>query len=307
MKYSDRILKMALEESIYHMIMESKVTDKCIDDFGKELFGDFLNKKEKDTDIEARYFEKIWDFVADNDKHPKLKSALIHLKKCTKDYPEILKPDSNVLYRGTVGREDLIKKHYIKSLKEVEAFLKMPKKKIGDNTYVLLEKSYSYKPRHEIQSWSTKIYKAEEFTPGGKSSDSDEWDAPKVVYQATSSDKDLIFSTKFMNKIAKKALGDTEYEIIRIGGPINVQVWLCITRNFVGNFVDTSVVESMESACDALERDEMDIWDVMIDFLVKSGYNRKELKDVFKDGTLISAGLRKDFKTMERFLGVLFK
>ena len=213
---TNRILKLALEESIYRTIMESKVSDKCADAFGQELFGEFRGKREKDTDLERSYIQLLRYFVGDNKKHPTLKKALLHLKDCMKEYPEVLKPDKNILFRGTKMKLDLLSK-YVKA----DFSLLKTRKSFAGKLYCVFDKSYVYKPRYEIQSWTTKPEYAEAFATGH--------DDP-VIYELFANPKEILFNTTFLNKVSKSEGLEEEYEIIRIGKNIKVKAWVRVPK-----------------------------------------------------------------------------
>ena len=310
---TNRILKLALEESIYRTIMESKMSDKCIDDFGNELFGEYRGKKEPDTKIEIRYFDKLWGFVDNNKKHPKLKTALMHLKECTKEYPEILKPDSNIIYRGAAAKDDLKKKLFITNLKSLEKFLSYPTKNIKGQKWALVDKSYKYNPTFEVQSWSTKISVAENFTPGGGSYiGAMGFSKAMVIYQAKVGEKELLFNTKFMNKISRDTIGSNEYEILRIGKSLNVEAWVCVSENVVGELIDEKLFRTINYMAGITNREFKTIvfskeligemLNSLIDFLVKSGYKEKELREVFSSSGLLSDDLINDLKYLIKFV-----
>ena len=129
-------------------INESETSNtSCINSFGKELFGNQFGGSEKNTRLEDEYVQLINQF-GDSDFGVSINSKLIdamnNLKKCTSTYPEVLIPDSEILYRGS----NLPFGFFLKN------GLKMTQEGVD----------YIYKPKTPIQSWTANEKVAEQFT-----------------------------------------------------------------------------------------------------------------------------------------------
>lgn len=201
MKPSERILRNAFGKD-FHVIQEAKVSQDCIDKFGEELFGNFLGGKEADTEYEDYVFKRVEDFVDGGGNQSQAKKAFMDLKDCMKDYPDILEPPSRTLFRGTKIRE-LPNNLNLSKFDDMRKILKLPHK---DHHVVF--KNYTYKPRGEIQSWTTSRKIADEFVG--------EHHGYGGVLYASFPKSELLFNTSFMNKISIKKLGSSEYEVVRI-------------------------------------------------------------------------------------------
>lgn len=129
-------------------INESETSNtSCVSNFGKELFGTQFGGSEKNTRLEDEYAQLIKQF-GDSDFGTTINSKLIdamdNLKKCTSTYPEVLIPDTEILYRGS----NLPLGFFLKN------GLKMTQEGVD----------YIYKPKTPIQSWTANEKVAEQFT-----------------------------------------------------------------------------------------------------------------------------------------------
>jgi len=175
--------------------------DACFKLFQDTLFGDILGKKEKDTKTEKEISDDLEDFVIgnlDGRSKDKLVSAFKKLKKCTKHFPKELIPEKNVLYRGVHMGAKRFRDNVIKVVVD---------KKGG------ITGTMKWKAKGAIQSWTTKKDVTETFATSY-----DDDDILGIIMKAKFSPKDLLFSSKFLEKFkAKLGQGiENEHEIIRI-------------------------------------------------------------------------------------------
>jgi len=184
--------------------MEEK-SKGCLARFGNYLFGEFKEfykeEKEKDTQTEEMIFAYIKDFIDGEFTGNKKDSVLIHafeeLKKCQKDYPEVLKPDVSKLYRGiTLAEKDLQN-------------IKLVNKNSKHNKNAVIGK-YNYYGKSKIQSWTPKFELAKKFAKLNKDN------KIPVVLEYNFTNKSLLFNTKFLVALSKLAGFKDESEIIRI-------------------------------------------------------------------------------------------
>jgi len=197
------------------LIVEKKATmSKCEKMFGDYLFGEFTSfyksEKEGNTPTEEDLFQVIWKFISGDYMEGSVDKALYNafkqLQNCMSEFPMVLKPDTNVLYRGTT-----LNKHtpFVGSKYGLgdDAILKSLKKWNGSDAFISV-KGGTYKPRQSVQSWTAKEHIAVDFAKTnimGKG-------IITAYFKAKIPKGDLLFNTKFMN-----SFDYTEHEIIRLG------------------------------------------------------------------------------------------
>ena len=204
----------------FKTFLTEQKTSECEARFGEYLFGElkpfYKKEKEADTPTEKMIFSFVKDFIVGEYDRKGVDSVLIHafneLKKCQKDYPEVIKPNSKTLYRG-IG----IDKGDVKNIKDLKP---SSKRKIwGDPTSVGV---YKYAGRSKVQSWSESFGTAFDFASGPNN-----MNKIPVVLEYTFSEKALLFNTKFLNSLSKDVGYSQENEIIRIENkPINTKVYI---------------------------------------------------------------------------------
>lgn len=221
------------------LLLEGESNKNCIDNFGKELFGDQFGGFEKNTKLEDEYVNMIKNFGDINfgsNLNPKIIDALQHLKQCVSTYPEILIPESETVYRGSNMRLSFFIKNGLK---------------LSENGI-----DYRYNPRTAVQSWSADEKIASQFA-----GDYDE-DLAKlgktfikyqsrgikhedkfflevltkkeymnlivpILYVADVDGNDFLFKHKYFNKLT----GENEDEVIRVSSePINVKLKVNISK-----------------------------------------------------------------------------
>lgn len=223
-------IKKLVKEQL-ELIMEKKITQKCFEKFQNTLFGSNKRFYGKIVEPNTKEEEGIWremlkfvsgEYMGFEKTSKSLIHALMSLKACTKDYPNVLKPDTKKIYRGTsVKAQDLIKRFKLKT-SDVDAMM------IGDlagfkteylngSPYMVTKKPYTYAPTSKVQSWTSDVTTAIGFSDDNVK---DLYDVP-VIVQKTFPENELLFNTKFMNTLHASR---DEFEIIRIGKQIKADV-----------------------------------------------------------------------------------
>jgi hypothetical protein len=121
-----------------NLLLEHAITS-CERTFGKELFGQELGGSEKDTKTEKDYANAIHNFTKHEfgrNINPELLKALDNLKKCSSSYPEVLIPESTVVYRSVNTT--------------LSTFINLKQPFITKTPF-----NYQYKANAPIQSWTT--------------------------------------------------------------------------------------------------------------------------------------------------------
>ena len=173
-------------------------------DFEKVAFGDFQNRRERDTEDEARIFLALRSFIrgATPENKATADAALKELLHLKSRYPDVLEPDVAVCYRGT----QLQKQDYMKLAAQ-------------GNKKKLLRIDYTYTPRSSIRSWTTKNKIAASFAlTGGEDLDSG-WERHSHPYPAiiqATVDQTFVMNSGFTDQLSNEFLGRSESEIIRI-------------------------------------------------------------------------------------------
>jgi len=218
--------------NLYESLLRESSAESCVASFGKELFGQNLGGNERNTNIEDKYADEIYDFT-DNmygeETRPEFIVAIKNLKGCVNTYPEILIPNSTTVYRG----EMIEAKYFITN-------------KLVIQTSGLF--NYTYKAPSMIQSWSHDIDVASTFgnydtlnevaeklagiggfgSPEGRIKllqyiIKDDVRLP-FIFQYKSTPNDFLFKSKYFKKLSSNSHED---EIIRINNkPINVKAKL---------------------------------------------------------------------------------
>ncbi len=168
--------------------------DKAQELYGKILFGDLLEKGERDTKIEERIYKLMQEFVLGKGMDRYFLKFLKELRDAKVHFPDVLKPDAKIVYRGS-----RIDKHILENLTDGKTF-KGEYQKFN----------YIYEPRGKIQSFTTKFSVAiSEFFQEYEA------DETPIVYEVKTDD-DFLFSSKIMNMLNQIVRLDPEYEILRI-------------------------------------------------------------------------------------------
>lgn len=132
---------------IYESLLSENNAEACIKKLGYELFSDELGGNEKNTPVENRFVDAIFDFT-DNAYGEELTPDFIEmvktLKACMNQYPEVLLPDDTIIYRGTV----IPLKYFVIN--------KQPINIKSGNEYI-------YRAYSTVQSWTTNHDVANDF------------------------------------------------------------------------------------------------------------------------------------------------
>jgi hypothetical protein len=124
---------------LYESLLNEAAVTSCVAKFGYELFGQELGGREKDTPTETNYIDLINKFTRvefGRKINPGFVTAIDNLKRCTSEYPDVLIPEKEKVYRGI-----MIPLRYF----------------INTKSQILIDKpiSYIYKASNMVQSWST--------------------------------------------------------------------------------------------------------------------------------------------------------
>jgi len=211
---------------LYESVLREGAAESCVAEFGKVLFGDQLGGNEKNTNIEDKHLKAVYnftDFDFGENMKPEIQQAISDLQSCMTTYPEILKPKTEKVFRGTSAPiMEFIKNHKLPTYNETAPFI--------------------YKAKSPIQSWSEYESIAEGFGEADNfndfSSEIDDFNdlkletiIPKLrnqkipvilIYKATP--KDFLFKGEYLNQLSEFG---TEHEVIRVdNNPIEVEAYL---------------------------------------------------------------------------------
>jgi len=224
---------------LYEGVLKEGNAQACIAEFGKVLFGDQLGdqlgREEANTDSEDDHVTALntfTDYGFGKNIKPEVMDAIYGLQSCMSTYPEILKPKTEMVYRGTSA--------------PIISFIKN-----GQIPTLNTTQPYLYKANTPIQSWSEYESVAEsfgdaenfnKFTNTYLSSpvvqgliDAGEINLTELVeelgdiripiiliYKATS--EDFLFKGKYINKLSEHG---SEHEVIRVDDkPVMTKAYL---------------------------------------------------------------------------------
>jgi hypothetical protein len=193
-------------------IIKEEVSADAEKKFGDYLFADdsYLSKQlhgdstyEPNTEIEEKIenalasFFGVEDLVGEN--KGEVAKALRTLKKYEDSFPELLKPGTTTLYRGSVLPPNM----YFQMKEHLET-----------NKYI--GATITIKPKSVVQSFTTNLITAEFFA--GYNADIVKkyrggYDPVGIVYQAQFSEEELILSAKLTDAFKD----GPEFEIVRLG------------------------------------------------------------------------------------------
>lgn len=217
--------------NLYEYVIREGAAESCVAEFGKLLFGDQLGGSEKNTDVEDSHASTVSDFTnidyGPNIK-PEIVTAVEHLQGCINTYPEILKPETEKVYRGTTI--------------PIISFIKNGQ--IPTNT---IPQPYEYRAKSKIQSWTDDIKIAKIFRGTEDNTDINRFSRTistdelqnanvnaliaqitkfkiPVVIEYVATEKDFLFKSKYLNKLSEF---ENENEVLRIeNNPIIVNAYL---------------------------------------------------------------------------------
>jgi len=202
----------------YKEILKERITSKEIAlKFGDILFGDYRKKGEKDTEYEAKIFNALYNWVSGSYMHGKYRKnfnlVINELKQLKTQYPDVLKPTTNVLYRLMDMDLNNFKNDIIFFKKENNRWYNPVK--------------HLYTPLSYVTSWTTSEGVAFGFKnkPVGLAIDRS---IPynfsiRIVAKATFPDDELLFNPSFFNSLSLEITKNRQNEILHLGKkPIKV-------------------------------------------------------------------------------------
>ena len=180
-------------------LYEFDAKKQALKDFEKVLFGTVKGKKEKDTARETKLFRNIVNFISvpNNENKKDAHKALQYLKKFKEIFPNDLNPDAKTVYRGTNI-----------TLDQFEKIFSNKKFKKGETLY----SDFTYKPKSNIQSWSTVHTVAKNFAK--RFGRYNNYIFPAIL--AADVNDYFIMNSRMSNIIAKSTGVGNENEVIRI-------------------------------------------------------------------------------------------
>ena len=195
--------------------------------FGEYLFGTYRNLPEEDTERESEIFNSLKKFVKSEfgrDLEQDFLNTVKDLKQVKDEYPEILKPNVNKIWRlSTTSVEELVNLN-IKEMVENNNIFEMdgrPLIDMGETTY---------KANSTVQSWTSDI---------GSMLTHINW-PPSLIYEwDISSTDNLLFNSNFLNQLSMDLHNKSEYEVIRISNePIKVKAQAYLNIPIIENLVE---------------------------------------------------------------------
>ncbi len=210
---------------LYEAVLLEGAAESCVATFGKVLFGDQLGGDEKNTGIENKHAKAVYnftDFDFGENMKPEIEQAISDLQGCMSTYPEILRPKTEKVFRGTSAPiMEFIKNGKLPTYNETAPFV--------------------YRAHSPIQSWSEYESVAEAFGEAEKLNQlTNEYDfdestlgdiIPKlsniripVILEYKATPKDFLFKGEYLNQMSEFG---TEHEVIRVdNSPIKVDAYL---------------------------------------------------------------------------------
>ena len=210
---------------LYESVLREGKAQSCVAEFGKVLFGDQLGSTEKNTNIEDKHLKAVYnftDFDFGENMKPEIQHAISDLQTCMSTYPEILKPKTEKVFRGTSA--------------PIMLFIKNGKLPTYNRT-----QPYLYKAKSPIQSWSEyesiaeTFGEAEELNELTRRNDFSDAGLEQIIPELhniripiilvyVASPKDFLFKGEYLNQLSEFG---TEHEVIRVdNSPINVKAYL---------------------------------------------------------------------------------
>ena len=237
----------SFEHFVREFLIENEEFKTIEDKYGKILFGEIRKLKEPDTNYEEDQFNDLMNFLSTsygrglNNDIVKTFKELLKLKK---KFPKVLEPPKyKELYRGFTANSlskgsdkyKEILKLVEKSLEDPSKLDKYPRITTGhhkDLKFVKLPKSlkYTYKPRSEVQSWSTDKGVASRFT----NIQTDTLGTAIIgriscIIAGNPPRNEMLFNDKFVNLALTRGRTEDngEFEVIRISKkPVKCEIYI---------------------------------------------------------------------------------
>lgn len=177
---------------------------------------------EVNTDFEREFLSLIKKWTVGVDLPTVAKKLIEHLdviKEGARKYPELFRPSTQngtELYRGLRFLSPTVEDSLLK--KEESDFIEVD---MDGETYWKCQTPISYKPRIEVQSWTTDKTVPKRFS------------RKSGVLIMTNQDDDFYFSQKFINVVFQKSMNatadDNESETLHLGTQYNGDVFIVIS------------------------------------------------------------------------------
>jgi hypothetical protein len=198
-----------MKQTFKEYIQEAITKEKAQELFGKELFGELRNKTERDTDFEKDVLNQIKKFVSSNKPTHELYSFLKILRDSKVHFPDILKPDAKIVYRGSGIPHE-----------EIPDYSKL-KPQLKNKTSVYIINNFTYYPKGEIQSFTKKFkIAADQFSMSTHIRNT------PIIYEVQVDD-DFVMSSELMNIINKNVALNKEYEILHVSNkPLKCKLYI---------------------------------------------------------------------------------
>jgi hypothetical protein len=210
---------------LYENILNENSAQSCVAQFGGVLFGDQLGGDEKNTGIENKHVKAVnnfTDYDFGKNIRPEIIQSIKGLQDCMSTYPEVLKPKTEMVFRGASAPiMEFIKNGKLPTFNETQPF-----------TYVA---------RSPIQSWTEYESTAEDFGSAEKLnelSNQRDFDDMRlediipmlkkiripVILQYRATPNDFLFKGEYLNKLSEFS---GEHEVIRVDdSPIETNAYL---------------------------------------------------------------------------------
>lgn len=191
---------------IYEMIESKKnPTNKSKSrPFGNELFGDFRNKKEPDTEEEKEIFNMLKNFIKNNEITDEFVDGLEKLKKFRDKYEGVVTPESTNLFRGMNLKNNIDFGYFT----QISPIMDDYEVKFGKNKTKFYRVMVNYMPQKLVESWTAEYGIAENHANNDNG----------IILDASFSVDELLFNVDFMNRLSTSILTKQfkEYEILRV-------------------------------------------------------------------------------------------
>ena len=236
----------SFEHFVKEFLVENEEFKTIKDKYGKILFGDIRDLKERDTEYEYEQFEDLREFIGSShgvSLNANIIQTFKELLKLKKKFPKVLEPPKyKEVYRGFVAWASRGDKHkeitslINKALENPDKFIERDSLVIGPKKeyhFYKLAKNlkYTYKPHSEIQSWTTSSDSAAAFTNISLDMRRKEVNINMLscIIAAVPARNEMLFNDKFVNLVYTDGTSEDrgEFEVIRISKrPIKCDVYI---------------------------------------------------------------------------------
>ena len=191
-------------------------------DIENVFFGDLKGSSEKDTDVEAELYKIVAYYIGNSDDADRGRMVKIFndLQRLKPYFPNDLKPDAEYAYRGTKVMSSIYQSIYDDVVLDRGTDI--------NRNHGWFYHYFDYKSRALLQSWTTDLNVAEDFSGRDFRNFHDSVPSLPAIVKVDVDD-DFILSTKITNLINDREFGmdDFEYEIFRISNkPIKAMLFI---------------------------------------------------------------------------------